>query len=358
MLITFLVIWLNLSLCMADWRPFQQWFPYYNMHYRAEWGNNCDALLNVSKSAGSWCENACNCILAHTPELQKANMAGAGLLLGLAPVAISGIAPNMDMLAILGRQRPFLGLLISAGSGGIYVDRPFTAVNPTICLLTDSSPIFVGTFDRRVSVAVISFLEYGIAFAAVANIIHTSYSISQRSIITWSCPNWGWVISWSILPVAVYLIAQLTFTFTVKTERPKKHSSTRPESLWRWTGGVLWEREFKPCSNRILPQYSPREGRWCYLAQTISPILAYCHLFFGIAIFGSILYVPFGDALPICCRYIASAGVCRLLLTFEFDTLKARNSLARERKIITVLTEVVQKSEASCGGGSTTEFEG
>jgi len=81
--------------------------------------------------------------------------------------------------------------------------------------------------------------------------------------------------------------------------------------------------------------------------------LVLCHLFFGIAILGSTLHVSFGDALPICCRYIASAGVSRLLLTFEFDTLKARTSQARESKMT---TEVVRKSEAHCGGKSTREF--
>lgn len=112
--------------------------------------------------------------------------------------------------------RPFLGLLMSAGSGGIYVDRPFTVVNPTARLSTDSSLILVGTFNRRLGFAAIGFLEYGIAFAAVANIIRTSYNTSQRSVITWLCPSWGWIISWSILPAAVYLVAQLTFTFAVK----------------------------------------------------------------------------------------------------------------------------------------------
>jgi hypothetical protein len=229
------------------------------------------------------------------------------------------VVPSTDMLAILGRERPCLGrLLISASSGGIHVDRPFTVVNPTACLSAYSSPVFVRTFNWRLSFAAIGFLEYGIAFAAVAN------NISQRPVITWSCPNWGWVIGWSALPAAVYLVTQFIFTFTVKIERPENHSPAQPESYGTGQEASSGKGSSNLPPTDLLPQYSPREGHWCYLAQTITPILAYCHLFFGIAIFGSILFVPFGDALPICCRYKASPGVSRLLLAFEFDTWKAR----------------------------------
>jgi hypothetical protein len=167
---------------------------FYEINYRPQWGNKYGALLNVSKSADGWCGNACDCILANTLEMQKANMAGSGIQLGLAPVAISSIAASTDMLAILGRQRPLLGLLISAGSGSMDVDRRFALDNPTTCLSAASSSMFVGTFNRKVSFAVIGFLEYGIAITSDVNIIYASYSVSQRSGVTWSCPNWGWVM--------------------------------------------------------------------------------------------------------------------------------------------------------------------
>lgn len=330
MLITFLVIWLHLSLAVADWRPFRQWFGTYEKNYRPKWGTKCDSLLNVSKSEDSWCENASDCILANTPETQKANMAGSGILLGLAPVAMSQMAPYTGTLVILGRQRPLLGLLISAGSSGIHTEQPFTMDGGIASLSTAPSPLLLGTSNNRVNLALTSFLEYGLAFASVANVIHVSYSISQRSIISWSCPNWAWVICWSLFPIVAHMISMLAFQVTVHTMRPRRPessevlSTSEPKSPWSWVV-TLWEREFKPCSERVMPQYFVRADRWSCLTRSVSPMIAYLHLFLGIAIFGSILYVPFGDAMLVCLRYLVSAAISRLLLMFEFDTLKARN---------------------------------
>jgi hypothetical protein len=69
---------------------------------------------------------------------------------------------------------------------------------------------------------------------------------------------------------------------------------------------------------------SRQDSNFTSLQALTNPILAYYHLFFSIAILRNILHVPLGDALPIYCRYIASAWVSRLLLTFGFDTFKGK----------------------------------
>ncbi|KAH0542537.1 hypothetical protein FGG08_003042 [Glutinoglossum americanum] len=323
----------------AEWRPFRLWFPTYLKHYRYKWGDSCDALLNVSKKEDSWCESASDCILSNTPETQKANMAGAGILLGLAPSIIGNLAPTIESMAILATERPLLGFLVSGGTPAVFMARLFSVSDPL-------EPLSVAPFatytkkrntNTRIENVFVNLVEYGLAAASTANVIYTSYSISQRSIVSWSCPNWLWVICWSFTPAFAHILAVLIFRSTVRIVRPRQQKSHEnggwmdPNLLERF-GGILWRREFMPCSERDLPQYEVRKDRFSRSARWVSPVISYIQLVAGTAILGSLLYIPFGDALPLVAKYVLSGVASRALVSFELTNLRKRNFDIIKRK--------------------------
>ena len=67
-------------------------------------------------------------------EIEKANMAGAAVLLGLMPTILSAIGPSSAEMALLFTHRPLLAFLIAFGAPSIFPARPGEYADPTECL--------------------------------------------------------------------------------------------------------------------------------------------------------------------------------------------------------------------------------
>lgn len=224
--LAFAALFLAPTASAATWQPFVQYMPLTN-DQRYTWDDQCDAQRNVPQSEPAWCENLLGCILDNTDEALKINMAGAAILLGLAPTILGNLAPTIENLAFLSSQRPLLSFFLAASTATTNTGRPLGDVDPLGSVLETLSreSRFKGIvrLQRGRFGPILSLVEYVLAIAATINVVLLSYQLTLTTVVSWSCPNWAWVISWSCIPAALHLFSMLVFRLTVRQD--KKQSS-------------------------------------------------------------------------------------------------------------------------------------
>ena len=97
-------------------------------------------------------------------------------------------------MAYFGSHRPFLSIILAASTTTFSLSYPFANSNPLNPVLDR----FGGAARFRalkrstkgVSTLVV-VLQYIIAALAAANVVQQSYDITQRTVVSWSCPNVG-----------------------------------------------------------------------------------------------------------------------------------------------------------------------
>jgi hypothetical protein len=243
-------------------------------------------------------------------------MAGAGVLMGLAPTVLATVAPSLEEMALLFDHRPFLTFLISAGSPGIYITRLFSDTDPELPLYEFGESHAWNLWVPRTPVAavLVSIFEYLLALGSISNVTQISLDLAYKSIVSWSCPNKWWVLGWGIAPTAVYMIAAVVFKFT-SPRVTRKHIKGKNWVQW------FWRYEFSPCSCRVRPSYEVNKLAKSQMARYIAPGFSYAHLVIGTAVLSSLLYVPFRDAIPLVVRWIFSGIIARMLVAYELACL-------------------------------------
>jgi hypothetical protein len=294
---------------------FQHWFWYYSVAYKGKWNGQCDKELSAPRTEPAWCEDISDCILAHSPETQKANMAGAGVLMGLVPSVLSTIAPSLEEMALLFDHRPFLCFLISAGSPGIYITRLFSDTDPELPLkeFGESHHWNLWTAEDTSTQILLSIFQYTLAIGSITNTVWIAVDLGYKSIVSWSCPRKWWVMGWTISPIAIYMTAAIVFKITSSREKEKHVASNIIQWLWRY--------EFLPCSQRRRPSYKVNKRVMSQMARYIAPGFSYAHLVLGTSVLSSLLYIPFRDAIPLVARWIASGIMMRSLVAYELACL-------------------------------------
>ena len=348
-----------------EWQPFVDFLPVYADAFADEWHDNCTAQLAVPHSQSAWCESILDCVLENTSESVKTNMAGAAILLGLAPTILGTLAPALEDLALLGGQRPLLALLLAAGTPSLSAAKPLgdaSPLEPLLNRLRSARGVFAGGARRGNDAAAIAInvAEYVIAIACAANVVDLSLDLMWRTVVSWSCPNWGWVIGWSSIPTALYFLAMLLFRYTVRPasqasaddpgtqyrdeakngtaySRVRDHPSDAVDDLEprrdmrpqpRDAGGplgFLWRHEFQPCAQRRLPHLFVKRTWYVQLLRWVLPLGCYIQYVMGTAILASLFPVVVRDAFPILVRYSVSGAVAHIIAAFELRSLGERN---------------------------------
>lgn len=114
---------------------FQRWYPQYAGMFRTIIERNCSvALQNYLNGSSPICTyqsvsclpgQVSDCILRNMAETLKANMAAAGVLLGLLPTILSFVGSNTTQTALLALRRPLLALLVATGAPAVAPTRTF-----------------------------------------------------------------------------------------------------------------------------------------------------------------------------------------------------------------------------------------
>jgi hypothetical protein len=138
--LAFVVSLLKYNSSASDVSPrqkFESWLGTYAHHFQASSITTRNSTLQQYKnpSPDSALPNLSiayhtDCILANTTETNKANMASAGVVLGLMPSLLSSLGPTVTESSTLMLERPFLSSLLAIGAPAFYPFGPFDHQDP------------------------------------------------------------------------------------------------------------------------------------------------------------------------------------------------------------------------------------
>lgn len=320
----------------ASWaNPFEQFYSTYNHGLQEIIRDKCSeqyALYledrrNVSAirpelrsfGARSMTKEVMECLLENSPEMVKSKMAAAAIVLGLAPTIIStlGVRPqDTAVLSIVGRQH-ILALAVAVGSPALNAYRA-SEYESVIDNLRDTSlkrPRAMRKLDP-----VISAILYALAGASIANIGELTYRIGAQAIFTILPDTEYLALLWAFLGVVIHIMAAITMRVRLssrveKAEGDRVSSSLLPANVAKDQVDIVARR------SKILFRVHP-ETLLFYLLSLITTVLTACHIIYGTLVFSSIWFISINDSLSIVARLMASAIVCRIILTFELLVLR------------------------------------
>jgi hypothetical protein len=325
---------------MTGWQPYQQWYPYFSTNILSQFENICQVEMNTPHTVDRWCQLGAICIFKNIDSYTQTELAGAAVMLGLAPATLALLGPSDNSLVFLSSERPLLSCLLAASTATLSVGYPFSRISPLQPLSNAlSTPWSIDSLlpgDLINMPWFISPLQYFLAAVATANTVQMSYDITRKTIVSWSCPNWFWVLGWSFVPLFLHTIGMIVFRWTVerhdRMERWRSVHGDRPlprstlDKIKEW----LLDTEFRPCSGRVLPRYQINYSLKNQLLWWAPRAMSYLQYVMGIAIFSSLLFIPISDAFPIIVRYGLSAVLARCIVGLELQSLKRKNKLSHQ----------------------------
>lgn len=210
----------------ASRQKFQTWYSTYAQHFeQSSTSATCNATLQqyLNPSTDSPSPNLriawhVDCILQNTTETIKANMASAGVVLGLMPSLLSSLGPTLAESSLLMLERPLLSSLLVLGGPALYPFRPFDHQDPLEALKQPSRtlPRIPSSHGAHL---MISLVQYLLALAAAVNVVTVSLQLGVQTVVTWKKDQSYYPLAWVILPLAIHLIATARLHASLKKVR-------------------------------------------------------------------------------------------------------------------------------------------
>ncbi|KAK0748827.1 hypothetical protein B0T21DRAFT_344440 [Apiosordaria backusii] len=115
-------------------------------------------------------------------------MTAAQVLLGVMPTVLSVIGASTEEMSMLANvaRRPLLALMLAAGSPSVYFSRAFDYHDPAQILHRHPNRLPQWRPKRWYSKLFISFAEYSLAIASIANIATLNWEIGVKTV----CAFW------------------------------------------------------------------------------------------------------------------------------------------------------------------------
>jgi hypothetical protein len=330
---------------------FQEWYSSYGTLFQNISSNVCSETLQGYLAAvnGDTCDLHVDCMLENTRESVKSAIASAAIFLSLVPTIMSMLGPSLVQLAILSTRRPLLSLLLSVGSSEFYLDGLFR-IESTEELLAIAKGERLFPRIRGPKAVLISVGEYVLAGLAVANVVHNSYRLGSKTIVSFVCNTWFFPLVWTLMLPGIFLLVTIPFQFSAAAKAIRRRSYNRQEppmaAISAATSlepppapeqGLPRAYSFKVAKNIVALEGLPSLGhpsipsqdlpnfeKWLTILLNAASFVAAIHVLVGICFFSSILFISVVDAIEVTLRYLASAAVCRLVVTLEFTGMKAR----------------------------------
>ncbi|OQE73302.1 hypothetical protein PENNAL_c0089G01266 [Penicillium nalgiovense] len=184
-----LFIWLlfTATACAAP-DHFRLWFPQYRgilTIYMKACMPTYDAYredrpCQPSNYVGCQSGRMVHCLLSQATESLKANMAAAGVILGLFPTTLCLVGSSTVETGLLALRRPLLSLLLACGAPVVSPIRTFEYRGPIDLVRKRFKSTDAPRFTP-LSAAVIVALQYIFAFLAIANVAHVSWELMPGS---------------------------------------------------------------------------------------------------------------------------------------------------------------------------------
>ncbi|KAK5992081.1 hypothetical protein PT974_05478 [Cladobotryum mycophilum] len=317
----------------ASDRQFQHWYPEWGFIFDHFLHTNCSSeynlFLNGKKNRTEWeltshwlgagssaalVVPVVDCILDHSPEYVKTGMAGANVVLGLAPTILSTLGIGVDetaLLSVIGK-RPFLALCLSVGSPAVQQLRLFQYSKLTE-VLDDRNGRFPSAFFSLHTEVIILVIEYLAVFASIANVASLGYQLGFNTVVTFAPHLTYLFLLWAFLGAIPHMVAAWGLYLRIDSDHGKGDGLIGGR-LKRWATPWMMRGPVKFWIVKETPLY--------ILLSFFLSLLTSCHVIFGTLVFSSTLFISVRDSIPIIARLLASVILCRIVLMYELSRLR------------------------------------
>lgn len=136
-------------------------------------------VYNSSNRLDALCLKQQECILQAMSENKKSFMASSALVLGLSPIILSTLGPTVSEIGLVSLNRPFLSLLLTLGTVGVYPSRILSYEDDSPPDIARKPSLFPKWVLRRLCTGrwINSFVvcaQYVLVSVAVFNVCYTS----------------------------------------------------------------------------------------------------------------------------------------------------------------------------------------
>ncbi|KAH7020816.1 uncharacterized protein B0I36DRAFT_367301 [Microdochium trichocladiopsis] len=359
---------------------FFEYFPGYGPGLARVAQNNCsieisDYHAGVAEGCPSHAEwpqcisgRAVDCLMEHMSEMNKANLAAAGVVLGFLPSILSLVGTSTAESGILSMRRPLLALLLAAGAPVVSPLRMFelTRADQHVPGFTAANydEVFMGLSDRlrgdhpgrnRVALLVCC-VQYLLALGAVANLYVMSYELSVKAVCSFATDTTYHPLLWAVIALAIHgggaVAMRLRYRDTgtagdgfrrlVADEEAdaasagnnrnhrnnNRHNNRRNKNLVHRVRSFIYH-EFTPSiiqdPTLTLSLRQPRRPRGGRPSTSVLFIILLCgislgtilHVIYGTLVMSSTMFINTADAIVLAARYLVSTIACRAVMAFE-----------------------------------------
>jgi hypothetical protein len=344
-----LLSWAAPALAITD-RQFRQFWP------DGKWGEN--TLLEIvngncslerdrlfaDPNRGGY--KLVTCILEHSTEARKAEMAICTVILGLLPVAMQLIGPKLSDISVLALRRPILAFFVCIGSPTVTLSHDKTGMEP-ISEHTEAGeaqeeekPLWPEVLTSTIAKVAISFLEYFGAVLSAGNALYHAYGLSFYCVTLISTllgtfghkPEAYSPLLWVLLPLPIQAlgVAALLLDYDSSATTSENVAADRNYKLY-WARIVnrlklILAQEVTPCAFRdpgkLPTEFKSKRSYKLYTLICLVKLGSWIHVLMGTIILSSVLFVSLFDTLQIVGLLLGGTLICRVVVAFEMYGLR------------------------------------
>lgn len=298
--VSVLILGLATPPVFATWpTPFKDWYTRYDPPWPDLITGNCSQQYQAYLSHGPVCSDSsggcradrmsdvAECLLHNTPEVVKANMAAASVLLGLLPTILSLAGSSTVEVGLVALRRPLLALLLGMASPAVNPLRTFEYGTPAKIMSREDYSAQGPTIPVYLR-ALVSGMQYALALAAIYNVATVTYSLSIRTYSITN-PNVPTVLIWMCLAIFIHILGAVVLRLRMKLiveSSPRISAALRNESLLS---------AHQPEGRLTVRQ----ESYWFIALSWATSIATILHIAMGTLNFSSLLFINTQDALLI-----------------------------------------------------------
>jgi hypothetical protein len=363
-----------------SYSQYATFFPGWDDLIRSILDNDCasemDEYLTSQDSNNYISYDILGCIIGATPEFRKAEIAAAGLLLGLIPVLLKDLSFQTAQLGMLSIRRPVLAIFISLGapiligSHGpqyeeVFEEKPFELSVEPCQLWKRLKRLFRKNQDKSkqreskqggpaqggpeqggpkqgdpeqgdpeqgdpepgMTKWFLSAFEYLVIAACVVNNAQLVYQVSWWAVTSFAPHITYLYIVWYCAATLVAGTAFITIRLRV---------SVKKEGQPSWLA-----RELTPCVYGVLPELRWQPLKWEFVIFSwFTYVGAMVHLILGVLLLGSAVLISLADSAGVLARFVASTIACRVVVQYELHGWRENNKQA----ILTVKDKTSKQS--------------
>jgi hypothetical protein len=274
------------------------------------------------------------------------NFQSAQVFLGLVPTLLSLIAPSIGEIALLSTKRKLLTFILAFTNPVIYIPRMLAYTDPLKSLertepLAAVPSILLGLDGWTATIA--SMLQFLLAIAAAANVLEQIVAMGYRSVIIWACSDSWLPLAWGTFPLFIHICSVAGWHMTHAMQGVREARRRRQQQ--RNSGGALvgfFREQIRLSSQGVrlglvdqarnldkdrFETYAENSG--AVALHQVAAFAVFLNLIFGTFVLSSLSFVNTRSAIYIVLRFLASALVCRLLVTWELEGLRVAEQLPR-----------------------------